>query len=389
MREEECIALPVREDARSATRNPRTGGFAQISGSEVTTIIPVDDYDPEFADLQYSRWEQANAPYSAVIDASALTRGTETYRPTHSEITQDILIPESEFADDDLATTTHRGSLRTTAVPELPAAPDAEIDLGDRLDEVGTPKPFRTKTGSPRRGSGKHRVSAPPTALKGGRAALVAIAAGAAVAAAAQVATSNDTTANTSSTPIDPTAPVAVDAGPGVAPAAPGADMGNFTDQLAVGKTLAAAEQARENLARRPMFASPIPIGTYQFTSCYCGRWGTFHGGIDMAAPLGTPIHAASDGVVIAAGPASGYGNWVQVRGADGTVTMYGHMASSGVLVQKGQHVTAGDVIALVGNEGFSTGPHLHFEVWKNGTTKIDPMPWLAQHGVRLSAYTG
>ena len=68
---------------------------------------------------------------------------------------------------------------------------------------------------------------------------------------------------------------------------------------------------------------------------------------------------------------------------------MYGHMSSSGVLVQKGQHVNAGDVIALVGNEGFSFGPHVHFEVWKNGTTKIDPMPWLAQHGVRLSAYTG
>ena len=73
----------------------------------------------------------------------------------------------------------------------------------------------------------------------------------------------------------------------------------------------------------------------------------------------------------------------------DGTITMYGHMASSGVLVQKGQRVTAGDVIGLVGNEGFSTGPHVHFEVWKNGTTKIDPAPWLAEHGVRMSAYTG
>ena len=48
--------------------------------------------------------------------------------------------------------------------------------------------------------------------------------------------------------------------------------------------------------------------------------------------------------------------------GADGTVTMYGHMATAGLLVQKGQHVTAGDVIALVGSEGFSTGPHLHYE---------------------------
>ncbi|MFW0791368.1 M23 family metallopeptidase [Gordonia sp. CPCC 205333] len=372
--------MPLREDARSATRNPRTGGFAQISGNEVTTIIPVDEHDPEFADLQYSRWEQASAPYATVIDASALTRGSA--RPTTSEITQDILIPESEFADD-LATTTHRGSLRTTIdIPEIPATyEDADFAEDD------APKPFRTKTPSPRRGSGKHRISAPPTALKGGRAALVAIAAGAAVAAATQVAANNDDTPPASS-PADP-ATTAADTGPGVAPAASGADMSNFTKQLGVGKNLAAAQQAAENLARRPMFTSPIPIGAYQFTSCFCDRWGSFHGGIDMAAPLGTPIHAAADGVVIEAGPASGYGNWVQVRGSDGTVTMYGHMASSGVLVQKGQHVTAGDVIALVGSEGFSTGPHLHFEVWKNGTTKIDPMPWLAQHGVRLSGYTG
>ncbi|WP_040525067.1 M23 family metallopeptidase [Gordonia effusa] len=380
--------MPLREDARSATRNPRTGGFAQISGNEVTTIIPVDEYDPEFADLQYSRWEQANAPYATVIDAAALTRGGT--RPTTSEITQDILIPESEFSDD-LATATHRGSLRTTHdIPEIPSTYEDDSDFREvGFEEVDTPRPFRTKSPSPRRGGGKHRITAPPTSLKGGRAALVAIAAGAAVAAATQiVATNDDDAPSPASAPVDPASTVA-DTGPGVAPAASGSDMSNFTDQLGVGKTLAAAQQAAENLARRPMFATPIPLGIYQFTSCFCDRWGSFHGGIDMAAPLGTPIHAATDGVVIEAGPASGYGNWVQVKAADGTVTMYGHMASSGVLVQKGQRVTAGDVIALVGSEGFSTGPHLHFEVWKNGTTKIDPMPWLAQHGVRLSNYTG
>ena len=137
------------------------------------------------------------------------------------------------------------------------------------------------------------------------------------------------------------------------------------------------------------MVVSPIKLGVYQLTSAFAPRWGTFHGGIDMAAPLGTPIHAATDGVVVAAEPASGYGHWVQVKAPDGTITMYGHMASSGVLVHEGQKVTAGDVIALVGSEGFSTGPHVHFEVWKNGKTKIDPGVWLASKGVRLSALTG
>ena len=161
-----------------------------------------------------------------------------------------------------------------------------------------------------------------------------------------------------------------------------------FGGHISVFTTL--CEQARrEALARRPMFESPLPLGSYQLTSAYANRWGSFHGGIDMAAPLGTPIHAVTDGVIKEAGPASGYGNWVQLQADDGTITMYGHMSSSGVLVHAGQRVTAGDVIALVGNEGFSTGPHVHFEVWKNGNTKIDPAPWLARHGVQLANYTG
>ena len=153
--------------------------------------------------------------------------------------------------------------------------------------------------------------------------------------------------------------------------------------------TSTSISEARKAAASRPLFDSPLPLGGYQFTSLYADRWGSFHGGLDLAAPLGTPIHAAADGVVVEAGPASGYGNWIQVKLADGTINMYGHMAASGVLVQKGQKVTAGDVIALVGNEGFSTGPHCHFEVWKNGSTKIDPAPWLAERGVRLANYGG
>ena len=73
---------------------------------------------------------------------------------------------------------------------------------------------------------------------------------------------------------------------------------------------------------------------------------------------------------------------WVRLKHADGTVTVYGHVDSA--TVQVGQHVMAGDEIAKMGNRGFSTGPHLHFEVWLNGTDKVDPLPWLASRGISL-----
>ncbi|WP_431309307.1 M23 family metallopeptidase [Gordonia sesuvii] len=342
------------------------------SGTEVTTIIPIDEFTAESP-----AWESTDQTW----DPASWDR---YYRPTRSEITQDILIPESEFDgyEHDEPFDIDGARLDNYALTSTEGD-----DLPMRVE--GDEKPFRTRPASaPARRGGKHRISAPPTALKGGRAALIAMAAGAAVAAVAQVGSTDSidapapsNTANVGTTGETP------DLGPGLAATAPTKDMSGYSEQLAVGKAMAAEEDRREALARRPMFASPIPMGQYDFTSSFAMRWGSFHGGIDLAAPLGTPIHAVTDGVVIDAGPASGYGNWVQIRAEDGTVTMYGHMSSSGVLVQKGQHVTAGDVIALVGNEGFSTGPHVHFEVWKNGTTKVDPTPWLAEHGVQLSAY--
>lgn len=295
---------------------------------------------------------------------------------TSSEITQDIAISEYEYR-------TSYAPAPTASAPTAPVKPQPHPSLieSGEIDELPIKRTARPER-KPRK-SGKHRISAPPTTLKGGRAALIALAAGAAVAAVA-TGTTVDKSATTATT-----ADGTPDLGPGVVTGSTDTDMSAFKRGLAKGSQLAAAEEARENLKRRPMYTSPIPMGAYTFTSSFGPRWGSFHGGLDLAAPLGTPIHAVTDGVVINAGPASGYGHWVQVQAADGTVTMYGHMSSSGVLVQKGQHVTAGDVIALVGNEGFSFGPHVHFEVWKNGTTKIDPMPWLAQHGVRMSGYTG
>ncbi|GAB3301708.1 hypothetical protein GCM10027451_05190 [Geodermatophilus aquaeductus] len=142
----------------------------------------------------------------------------------------------------------------------------------------------------------------------------------------------------------------------------------------------AAAEAAAE--AARPK--AVLPVSGARFTSGYGSRWGTFHYGIDLAAPIGTPEYAAMDGVVVRAGAASGFGLAVYVLHDNGDVTVYGHMNE--ILVEPGQFVEAGETIALLGNRGQSTGPHLHFEVHRGGMNgrKIDPVPWLAERGVGI-----
>jgi murein DD-endopeptidase MepM/ murein hydrolase activator NlpD len=96
-----------------------------------------------------------------------------------------------------------------------------------------------------------------------------------------------------------------------------------------------------------------------------------FHPGVDLDATSGTPIHAAGAGIVVVAGDCGGYGNCVVIDHGSSLATLYGHQ--SGVLVQVGEHVDAGQTIGLVGSTGMSTGPHLHFEVRLHGLP-IDPM---------------
>ncbi len=142
----------------------------------------------------------------------------------------------------------------------------------------------------------------------------------------------------------------------------------------------AAAEAARE--AARPKAVLPVAGAT--LTSTFAARWGTFHWGIDLAAPMRTPEYAAMDGVVLEAGPASGFGLAVYIQHENGDVTVYGHMDK--ILVEPGQYVEAGETIALLGNRGQSTGPHLHFEVHQGGEEgkRINPLPWLAERGVTV-----
>ena len=99
-----------------------------------------------------------------------------------------------------------------------------------------------------------------------------------------------------------------------------------------------------------------------------------FHQGIDIAAEMGTPIVAAADGVVTAAGWNGGYGNMVDIDHGNGVVTRYGH--ASAVAVSVGQQVRRGEVIAYVGSTGRSTGPHVHYEVRVDGQP-VNPAGYL------------
>ncbi|WP_192401661.1 peptidoglycan DD-metalloendopeptidase family protein [Thermoanaerobacterium thermosaccharolyticum] len=121
--------------------------------------------------------------------------------------------------------------------------------------------------------------------------------------------------------------------------------------------------------------------GDYQITSPFGGRTdpvkGTneYHTGVDFGVPLGTEIKAAADGVVVQAGTNGGYGNSVSIEHGGGMETLYGHLSK--VLVSVGQKVKQGDIIGLSGSTGKSTGPHLHFEVRKNGQP-VNPMTYLS-----------
>lgn len=105
--------------------------------------------------------------------------------------------------------------------------------------------------------------------------------------------------------------------------------------------------------------------------------WGggqELHPGIDIANSMGTPIFATADGEVVLSGWSGGYGNIVQINHGKGIETIYGH--NSRVIVNAGQAVKKGQVIAYLGSTGRSTGPHLHYEVRVNGTA-VDPIRFL------------
>lgn len=136
-------------------------------------------------------------------------------------------------------------------------------------------------------------------------------------------------------------------------------------------------ELDRINLYRlavdRTPFAMPVRAG-HRFTSGFGPRGGRMHEGIDLAAGIGTAIHATADGVVTHAGWLSGYGKLIKIRHANGYETRYGHL--NRIRVKVGQRVSRGELIGDMGNTGRSTGPHLHYEV-RVGGRAMNPMTYI------------
>lgn len=120
-------------------------------------------------------------------------------------------------------------------------------------------------------------------------------------------------------------------------------------------------------------FALPVQ-DSFRWTSGFGSRWGRMHEGVDMAAPVGTPIYAPADGVIIFAGWQSGYGRLIKIQHEFGIETRYGHL--NAIRVEVGQRVSRGDRIGDMGNSGRSTGPHLHYEI-RVGGEPLNPMIYI------------
>jgi murein DD-endopeptidase MepM/ murein hydrolase activator NlpD len=113
------------------------------------------------------------------------------------------------------------------------------------------------------------------------------------------------------------------------------------------------------------------PLDAYIVSSEYGERWGKMHKGMDMAAHVGEPVYAIADGEVIYAGDGlKGYGNVVILRHDRKTSSLYAH--NSELKVKQGDQVTKGTLVALLGNTGHSTGPHVHFEI-RDGDVAVNP----------------
>ncbi len=136
-------------------------------------------------------------------------------------------------------------------------------------------------------------------------------------------------------------------------------------------------EQSQPRIVERgtstpPTYIKPLVGG--RFSSPFGSRWGRMHKGVDWSCSVGTTIKASSGGTVASAGWVNGYGYCITIRHPDGKKTLYAHLSK--ILVSAGESVKQGEKIALSGNTGNSTGPHLHFEIFVNGV-QVNPLKYL------------
>ncbi|CAM5625822.1 M23 family metallopeptidase [Streptomyces narbonensis] len=196
-------------------------------------------------------------------------------------------------------------------------------------------------------------------------------------------------------------APVAVTASAAVA--AQAETQAHVAAQVKVAAAKAAAQKAA-TVKAVAVKATPVkaakkatpswvkPVASYTLTASYNqggAMWAHKHSGQDFAVPVGTPVKAAGTGTVVKAGPNGGgdgpaYGNAIVVKHANGTYSQYAHLSK--IKVNVGQKVAAGQQIALSGNTGNSSGPHLHFEIrtTPNYGSAVNPAAFLRTHGVSI-----
>ncbi len=153
--------------------------------------------------------------------------------------------------------------------------------------------------------------------------------------------------------------------------------MGGAVDDGTARANAILDELDRLNLYRIAVGRVPLSMpvmDSFRWTSGYGPRWGRMHEGVDMAGPIGTPIHATADGVVSFAGWSSGYGRLIKIEHANGIETRYAHL--NAIRVEVGQRVSRGERIGDMGNSGRSTGPHLHYEI-RVGGEPLNPMIYI------------
>ncbi|WP_297799241.1 M23 family metallopeptidase [uncultured Brevundimonas sp.] len=146
----------------------------------------------------------------------------------------------------------------------------------------------------------------------------------------------------------------------------------------------ATGKNVRSVMMRTPLQSFRRVSSNYGFRTHPIAGYRKMHQGMDFAASSGTPIIAPADGVIVEARRWGGYGNWIRVRHSNGLETGYGHLSRYASGMRPGLRVTQGQVIGYVGSTGNSTGPHLHYEMWRNGQ-RINPASVRTQEGTVLS----